>query len=155
MPNKVAPILTHVADLAVDVGPPIDVGIGPHGRRRVIPILGGTVTGARLSGRVLSGANDYQIIRADGVLELQARYVIETADGALIYVENNGLRDGPAGVLARQAAGEVVDPALIYFRAAPRFETAAPDYHWLTRRIFIATGARRPAHVEIRFFEVG
>jgi Protein of unknown function (DUF3237) len=155
MSSTTTPTLTHLADLAVEVGPLIDAGVGPHGRRRVIPILGGTVSGARLSGRVLPGGNDYQIIRADNVLELQARYVIETPSGALIYVENTGLRDGPADLLARQAAGEVVDPALIYFRTVPRFETAAPEYQWLTRRIFVGTGARRPKHVEIRFFEVG
>lgn len=149
------PTLTPLADLAVSVGPPIEVGTGPHGRRRVIPILGGTVTGERLSGRILPGGNDYQIIRADNVLELQARYVVETPSGALIYVENTGMRDGPAELLARQAAGESVDPALIYFRTAPRFETAAPDYQWLTRRIFLACGARRPDRVELRFFEVG
>ena len=120
----------------------------------MIPILGGTFTGERLAGRVMPGANDYQIIRRDGVLELQARYVIETATKALIYVENTGLRDGPADLLAAQARGELVDPGLIYFRAAPRFETAAPAYQWLTRRLFVSAGARFPDRVEIRFFEI-
>ena len=149
-----APSLVHLGDLVAQVAPPIDVGDGPHGRRRVVPILGGTFTGGRLSGRVLGGANDYQIIRRDGVLELQARYVIETADKTLIYVENTGLRDGPPDVLAAQARGELVDPAQIYFRAIPRFETAAASYQWLTRRLFVSAGARFPDRVEIRFFEV-
>ena len=149
-----APSLVHLGDLVAQVATPIDVGDGPHGRRRVVPILGGTFTGGRLSGRVLGGANDYQIIRRDGVLELQARYVIETADKTLIYVENTGLRDGPPDVLAAQARGELVDPAQIYFRAIPRFETAAASYQWLTRRLFVSAGARFPDRVEIRFFEV-
>jgi hypothetical protein len=147
------PTLIHLADLKASVLAPIDLGVGPSGRRRVIPITGGTVEG-RISGRVLGGANDYQIIRADHVLELQARYVIETNDGATIYVENNGLRDGPADLLAKQAAGEMVDPNLIYFRTVPRFETADPRYLWLTRRLFLCAGARAPTGVEIRFFEV-
>jgi hypothetical protein len=150
-----APSLTHIADLVAEVAPPIEVGTSPHGRRRVIPITGGTVTGPRITGRVLPGANDYQIIRSDSVLELQARYVIETASKALIFVENTGMRDGPAELLAKQAAGELVDPAQIYFRTVPRFETAAPEYHWLMRRIFICSGARFPDRVQIRFFEVG
>jgi hypothetical protein len=64
------------------------------------------------------------------------------------------MREGPADLLARQAAGELVDPARIYFRAAPRFETAAAEYQWLTRRLFVCSGARFPDRVEIRFFEV-
>ena len=148
------PALVLLGELSADVGTPIDVGDGPHGRRRIIPILGGTFTGARLTGRVLGGANDYQIIRRDGVLELQARYVIETADKALIYVENTGMRDGPADLLAAQARGEMVDPTKIYFRAIPRFETAAPDYQWLTRRLFVSSGFRFPDRVAIQFFEL-
>ncbi len=148
------PGLSFVTTLVADVAPPIDVGISSVGRRRVIPILGGRVEGARLSGRVVPGANDYQIIRADGVLELQARYIIETDDGALIFVENTGMRDGPADVLARQAAGEWVDPSLVYFRTIPRFETAAPAYQWLMRRIFVCAGARFPKQVRVAFYEV-
>lgn len=154
MHNITAPALLPLGELSVGVGTPIDMGEGLHGRRRVIPILGGTFTGARLSGRILGGANDYQIIRRDGVLELQARYIIETDDHALIYVENNGLRDGPAELLAAQARGEFVDPAKIYFRAVPRFETAAAEYQWLTRRIFVCSGVRYPDRVVIHFFEM-
>lgn len=148
------PGLVHVADLVAQVTPPIEVGMSAVGRRRVIPITGGTIKGPRLNGRVLPGANDYQIIRSDSVLDLQARYVVETDDGALIFVENNGMREGPADLLARQAAGELIDPALIYFRTVPRFETAAPQYHWMMRRLFLCAGARFPDRVEIRFFEV-
>ena len=110
--------------------------------------------GARQIGTIYTPSNDYQIIRADSVLELQARYVIETNDKALIFVENNGMREGPPELLAKQAAGELVDPALIYFRTVPRFETAAPQYQWLMRRIFLCAAARFPDRVQIRFFEV-
>ena len=58
-------------------------------------------------------------------------------------------------MMARIAAGEIVDPSEVYFRTTPRFETAAPAYQWLTRPLFLATGARYPDHVEIRVFEVG
>lgn len=148
------PGFVHVADLTAEVAAPTEVGTSVLGRRRVIPILGGRIKGPRLEGRVLPGANDYQIIRSDGVLELQARYVVETADGASIYVENTGMREGPAELIARQAAGELIDPALIYFRTVPRFETADPRYQWLMRRLFVCAGARFPDRVEIRFFEV-
>lgn len=148
------PVLIPVFALDCQVAPPIDLGECPVGRRRIIPILGGTVTGAKLNGKVLPGANDYQIVRRDNVLELEARYIIETADGAQIFVINNGIRVAEADVLARQNRGELVDPALVYFRTTPRFETADPRYHWLMTRLFVCVGTRLPASVQISFFEV-
>ena len=137
------------------MGAPIEVCASFAGERRVVPILGGTVSGPRLQGRVLPGANDYQIIRAPGVLDLQARYIIETAAGAKIYVENNGMRVGPPDIMERQRRGEAVDPSLVYFRASPRFETDAPELQWLMRRLFLCSAIRLPSAVRLRFFEVG
>lgn len=148
------PALVHVADLDVDVGPIEDLGLTPEGRRRLVPILGGRVLG-RLSGRIVAGGADYQLIRADGVLELEARYVIETDDGARVYVVNTGIRHAAPEVAARLNAGEVVDPAQVYFRATPRFMSADPRLAWLARRIFVAVGARHPDKVALSVFEVG
>jgi hypothetical protein len=152
-PAIATPTLAHVADLSVEVGPPIVIGETPAGLRRVIPIIGGTVTGPRLSGRVKNCGADFQILRHDDVSELEARYVIETDQG-LVYVVNNGLRHGPKDVMDALARGELVDPALVYFRAVPRFETAVPELQWLTRKIFICAGARLPDRVVMRFFEL-
>jgi hypothetical protein len=127
---------------------------GPLGRRRVIPITGGTFRGDKLSGRVLAGGADWQLIRADGVAELDARYTLETSDQALIYVRNFGYRHGPPEILQRLAAGEPVDPALYYMRTTPLFETSAARYQWLNRTICVATGARRASAVELEVFEV-
>ena len=124
------------------------------GRRRIIPITGGTFRGERLSGRVLPGGADWQVIRSDGVAELDARYTLETEDEALIYVRNFGYRHGPADVIKRLAAGEAVDPSLYYMRTTPRFETGAERYQWLNRIICVATGARQAAAVELDFYEV-
>ena len=146
--------LTHVADLSVVVGDPIDVGETPAGARRVIPILGGTVTGTGLNGQVMSGGADFQILRKDGVTELEARYIIVTESGSKIYVENKGLRHGPPELMERLRRGEPVDPALIYFRATPRFETGDEKYRWLTRHIFLCDGVRRPNRVELAFYQV-
>jgi len=149
------PSLTHVADFAVTVGAPIAVGETPEGLRRVIPILGGTVRGERLNGSILAAGADFQIIRADGFTTLDARYVAQLSDGALIYIVNTGVRFGPPEVMARITRGEPVDPAEVYFRTTPRFETAAPEYAWLTRSLFLATGARYPDRVELALYEVG
>ncbi len=151
---SVVPSLVHAFDIEALVAPPIEVGDTPLGARRTIPILGGRVSGPRLSGRLLEGGVDYQLIRADGLAEIHARYIIETEHGARVYDENTGIRHGPPEAMARLRRGEPVDPALIYFRTVPRFETAAPDLNWLQRAIFICTGARFPDRVALRFFEV-
>jgi len=140
--------------LEVTLEPARDLGDTPLGRRRIIGITGGKCSGQRLSGRVLPGGADWQVIRADGVAYLDARYTLETTDGALVYVNNRGYRHGPPEVIARLARGEEVDPALYYMRATPWFETAAPAYAWLNRTICVCTGARRAAAVELDFYEV-
>ena len=131
-----------------------ELGDTPLGRRRIIGITGGQFFGERLSGRVLPGGADWQVIRGDGVADLDARYTLETSDGALIYVRNKGYRHGPAEVLKKLSSGENVDPSLYYMRTTPWFETGDARYAWLNRIVCVATGARRPAAVELDVFEV-
>jgi len=138
----------------ITLAPPQELGEGPLGRRRVIPITGGSFRGERLAGRVLPGGADWQVLRADGVAELDARYSLETEDGALIYVRNFGLRHGPADVMRKLAAGEAVGPSAYYMRTTPRFETGAKRYLWLNKMLCVATGARRAAAVELEVFEI-
>ena len=143
--------LMHVK---VSLEPIRDLGDTPLGRRRIIGITGGEFSGPRLSGRILPGGADWQVIRPDGVACLDARYTLETRDGALIYVNNKGYRHGPKEVIERLARGEDVDPALYYMRATPWFETSAPAYAWLNRALCICTGARRALGVELDVYEV-
>ena len=138
----------------ITLGPAQELGEGPRGRRRIIPITGGTLSGERLSGRILPGGADWQIVCADGLSQLEARYTLETDDGALIYVRNVGLRHGPADVLAKLAAGEPVDPSRYYMRTTPSFETGAERYRWLNRIVCVATGVRRKDAVELDVYEV-
>ena len=143
------PILRIQAEL----GEIVDAGTTPYGGRRVIEILGGRVEG-RIAGRILSGGADWQIIRSDGVADIQARYVIEADGGARVLVTSNGLRYGPAEILAAIARGEKVDPSLYYFRTVMRFEASAPSLDWLNRVIGIARGARERLSVKLDVFEL-
>lgn len=149
-----APTLEHVFDARIDVGIPYEVGLTAAGQRRVIAINGGTVDGPALSGTVLPGGADFQTIAADGLTRLHARYVIESREGERVYVENDGLRFGPPEALARIRQGLPVDPALIYFRTAPRFETASPRLAWMTTTLFVASGMRTPDQVILSVFRV-
>lgn len=148
------PELASVCDIDVEVGPIQDLGEMPRGRRRIIAILGGRVSGARLAGKVLPGGADWQHVRADGVLELVARYAIRTHDGVEIAVTNRGIRRAPPEVMAALSRGERVDPALVYFRTVPLFEAPAGPHAWLNRSVFVASAARLPDRVQIKVFEL-
>ncbi|MDB5848684.1 MAG: hypothetical protein JWP29_2436 [Rhodoferax sp.] len=153
-PPDLAPRFRFFADLQVEVGPPQDAGRTPRGQRRLVPITGGSAQGDGWRARVLPGGADFQLIVSDRLAELDARYVLETDGGDFIYVQNHALRSGPAEAMARLAAGQPVDPAEIYFRCCPRFETASPTLGWTAERMFIGSGVRRPEQVLMRFFEL-
>jgi len=149
-----APGLQFAFQVEVQVGAPLDFGETQNGHRRVIPIMGGRVNGERLQGRIVAGGADWQVLRPDGAAELDARYTIETDQGALIYVVNRGLRNGPREVLQRLNRGEQVDPGSYYFRSVAAFETSAEECLWLTRAIILGIGERYPDKVVIRFWQL-
>lgn len=144
------PIFAIHAELA-DI---MNLGCTPLGERRVIGILGGSVRGAKLQGHILPGGADWQLIRGDGVADIQARYTIETDAGARILVSSDGLRHGSPGVMERLARGDSVDPALYYFRTVMRFETADPAVAWLNRILALARGQREARAVRLDVYEV-
>lgn len=140
--------------MEVEVAVPLDLGQTQAGHRRVIPIAGGRISGPRLQGRVLPGGADWQILRPDGTADLEARYTIQTDDGALISVVNRGLRHGPPEVMARLNKGERVEPGSYYFNSVAIYETSAPAHYWLTRAIILGAGERYPDKVVIRFWQM-
>jgi hypothetical protein len=140
--------------LRVKVGPATEFGQVAAGRRRVIPILGGTFEGPAVRGTVLPGGADWQIVRDDGLAQLDTRYALQTDRGALIYIQNAGMRHAPPNVTARLLADQPVDSSTVYFRTVPTFEASAPELQWLTRAIFIGVGERRPDEVIVDVWKV-
>ena len=145
-----APIFTIQADLDAMM----TLGSTPYGERRLIGITGGSVTGPKLTGRILPGGADWQIIRGDGAADIKARYTIETDAGALIMVTSEGLRHGPPDVLEKLLRGDNVDPRLYYFRTVMRFETADASVDWLNRILALARGQREARTVRLDVYEV-
>ncbi|TMJ50529.1 MAG: DUF3237 domain-containing protein [Alphaproteobacteria bacterium] len=144
----------YVFSLAIKVGAPIVAGDIGHGVRRIIPILGGEVRGPGIKGTIFPVGADFQSVRPNGLTELEAKYAFAMDDGAIVYIENIGIRFGPKDLLDRIAQGEIVDPVLIYFRSAPKFETGSQKYRWLMEHLFIGVGARHPDRVEIDVHQV-
>ena len=153
-PVPVTPSLKLLYTAKVEIESPLELGQAQYGVRRIINIKGGVFSGPELWGRVLPGGADWQIIRNDGITEVEARYTLETHDGALIYIYNRGLRHGPKAVMERLAAGENVDPQDYYFRTIPFFETGDPAYKWLNGIVSVAVGQRLADEVIISFYEV-
>jgi len=149
-----APGLRFAFAIKAKVAPIQDLGQTARGHRRIIDILGGEVHGPRLEGEILSGGADWQIVRPDGTIEVVARYTIKAKSGALIYVQNEGLRVATPEIMARMSKGERVPIDSYYFRTAPKFETADPSLKWIERALFIGRAARTPDRVAIGFHEV-
>ncbi len=144
----------YVFSLAIKVGAPIVAGDFGYGMRRIIPIIGGELRREGIKGTIFPYGADFQIIRPNGFTELEAKYAFQLDDGAIVYIENIGIRFGPKEMLDRIANGEIVDPALIYFRTVPKFETGAEKYRWLMENLFVGVGARHPDRVEIEVHQV-
>lgn len=149
-----APGLRFAFAIKAKVGPVQDLGQTARGHRRIIDIVGGEVAGPRLDGEILPGGADWQIVRPDGTIEVVAHYTIRSTSGAMIYVQNEGLRVASPEVLARMSKGELVPFDSYHFRTAPRFETAEPSLKWLERATFVGVAARTPDRIAIGFHEV-
>ena len=149
-----APGLCFAFAIKAKVGPVQDLGQTARGRRRIIDIVGGEVAGPRLDGEILTGGADWQIVRPDGTIEVVARYTIRSTSGAMIYVQNEGLRVASPEILARMSKGELVPFDSYHFRTAPCFETADPSLKWLERATFVGVAARTPDRIAIGFHEV-
>ncbi len=152
--NLPEPRLEHACDLSVELDPIREMGPGRAGQRRIIPIVGGTVSGPLLRGKLLNLGADWQTIFADGLAELDTRYAMETHDGATIEIVNYGLRHGPPEVLAAIMRGEEVSADSYYMRTHARLETGDARYDWVNRTLFMGVGARHLQQVHVRLYAI-
>jgi len=96
-----APHLEFVFEEFVTLGPSIHPGETPFGDRNIVPITGGTFSGPNIHGKVMSGGWDWQLATKTGCHSLQADYMIQTDDGAIINVINKGMTCASPGSNAK------------------------------------------------------
>src|SRR4051812_47393503 len=150
------PRLTPVYRLEAALGEPPDLGMTAGGRRRILPLAGGTFTGPEISGTLLPGSSaDWQIVLPDGTALGDVRYTLRTDGGDLLYVQSRGVRHGSPEVLARLARGEHVAPSEYVFRTSTCIETAAPGLDWMNKGVFVSVGGRLPQGVVYETYLVG
>jgi hypothetical protein len=148
IPRLPDPLLTLVYRLEAALGEPIDLGDTAHGRRRIVPLTGGTFAGPAISGKLLPGASaDWQTVLLDGTAIGDIRYTLQTERGDVLYVQSRSVRHGSAEVLARLARGEDVDASEYTFRTSTQIETAAAELDWLNKGVFVSVGGRQPSGV--------
>ncbi|MET0673801.1 MAG: DUF3237 domain-containing protein [Microbacterium pygmaeum] len=147
------PALEPAFDVVVHLGPLQDHGQTSAGHRRVIPIVGGSVSGA-FEAEILPGGADWQIVRPDGAIEVDARYSACTPDGALLLLHATGVRSGPPEVLAALLRGEPVDPSAYYFRTIVRVEASDPALAFLQDALFLAAAVRSADRVTYTAYRV-
>jgi Protein of unknown function (DUF3237) len=137
--------------ISIDVRPIVDLGAG----RRYVGFDGGLFEGRDgMSGKVLEGGVDWQTVRPDGVLEIDAHYTLQTEAGEAIEVVSQGLRKASSSVTARLMQGDPVAPDEYYFRTLVRLSTAAPRLSRLNDLIGVSTGERERNTVRIHVHEV-
>jgi Protein of unknown function (DUF3237) len=128
--------------MRLDVKGPLVIGVTSNGFRRIGIVSGGSFEGELLSGEVLDGGSDWQVVRGDGSTILDVRLVLKTDDGILVTMSYRGIRHGPSDVVEMIEKGEVVDPASYYFRVNPLFEAPEGKYDWINRVIAVGIGHR-------------
>jgi Protein of unknown function (DUF3237) len=150
------PRLTKIFRLEANLGEALDVGNVAQGRRRIVPLIGGTFAGPELNGTLVPGASaDWQIVLPDGTALGDIRYTLRTDHGDLLYVRSQGVRHGSAEVLARLGRDEEVDASEYVFRTSTQIETAASEFDWLNKGVFISVAGRQPGGVIYEVYLVG
>jgi uncharacterized protein DUF3237 len=145
---ELPPLRTRIAcRVEAELAAPLAWTPAPGGQRRVIGIAGGTFDGPLMSGEILPGGADWQILQPDGTALVTARYVLRTRDGELILVNSRGVRTGPPEVLEALLRGESRDPGEYYFRTAVTLEAGPGDCEWVNRALFLAVAARGASSV--------
>ena len=142
--NPPKPNLTFMARFSVDLVAPIwELGkTSDLGKRRIIPITGGTFKGPLINGEILNNGADWQTVTADGLAIIDTRYLLKMDDGELVYLQTRGVRYGPPEVMVEVAKGKPVDPSKYYFRLYMNFETASKKYDWLNRAMGVGYAMR-------------
>ena len=149
-----APALVPMTQVRCEVGALVSLGPAKYGERRYVPLLGGTVAGPELNGDIVEGGVDWQVNRADGVLDIAAHYVIRTADGGLIEVQSDGMRHGSPEVMARLGRGDAVARDEYFFRTLMRFQTGAPRWQHLNKVMALAAGQRQAKLVVLDVYRI-
>jgi hypothetical protein len=157
MPIKpLEPKFEYAMTITINLGAAYWIRPSPYGSERAgVYLTDGTVEGPAIKGIVLPGSGaDWPWVRPDGVIDFDARYMLRTDDGAVIYLQNRGYRWGTKEAMDAMARREPVNPNDYYMRVAPKFEAPTGKYDWLTKYVFVGVAEKTPAGNAIHYWKV-
>lgn len=151
------PSLEHAFTISITLTKPYWIKPGARGdTRAAIYAADGRVEGPRLNGKVVPmSGGDFPLSRPNGVIDFDARYLLEADDGAIIYLENRGYRWARSEEIAtRMRSNLPVDFADYYMRVTPRFDAPAGPHEWLSQHVFVGVAEKIPGANRIHYFVV-
>lgn len=154
--RRLQPALEYAFTIELQLTKAIYMGPSTAGPQRVtIYVKDGRITGPRLSGSVVPmSGGDFASQRADGVIDFDARYVLELSDGTFVYFQNKGYRWGTPAAMEKLKRGEPVADADYYMRVTPRFEVRPGPHDWLAKTVFVGIGEKTPGGNRIHYYMV-
>ena len=147
---KLAPLMK----LIVRVGAPVEIGKGLTGVRRIFNAVGGEFEGDRLRGKVLPGGGEWFLQSDEGLGQPDVRLLLQTDDGAPIYVRYTGVLDFNEAAMTALSEGRSTNFGDNLFLTQVRFESSEPRYAWLSKTIAVGEGRMHPDCVEYAIYEV-
>lgn len=151
------PALEHAFTISIKLSRPYWVKPPVRGdMRAAIYAAEGIVEGPRLNGRVVPmSGGDFPLTRPNGVIDFDARYLLEANDGTIIYLENRGYRWARSEEIARKMrSNEPVAFSEYYMRVTPRFDAPAGPHEWLSQHVFVGVAEKIPNANRIHYFVV-
>ena len=152
-----APKFDHAFTISIDLSKPYWIKPSARGdTRAAIYAAAGTVEGPLLNGRVIPmSGGDFPLQRENGVIDFDARYLLEADDGAVIYLENRGYRWALDDDIAeKMRRNEPVSNEDYYMRVTPKFDAPAGPHEWMSKHIFVGVAEKLPGANRIHYFVV-
>lgn len=152
-----APQFEYAFSIAITLGKPHWLRPTTQGATRAaVYVTEGSVEGPGIRGRVMPmSGGDWPLLRPDGVIDFDARYLLEVEDGTIIYMQNRGYRWAyTAEVAERMARNEPADPSEYYMRVSPKFDVPEGPYDWLAKHVFVGVAEKIPSANRIHYFKV-
>lgn len=134
--------LLPLGTMVFELTPPVVLEATPAGDRWIFEVVSGRLEGERLRASTKGNANgDWFLLAADGTGTLDVRFLMETDDGALVFVQYHGRVDVSSG-----------EPGPAY--STPRFETGDERYRWLNRIQAVGKGHLEGTTLTYRLYEL-
>jgi len=150
------PVLEFAFTITLNLGQvywvtPNDTGASRAG----VYLTDGVFEGPNIRGKVIpNGGADWPLLRPNGVIDFDARYMLQEDDGAVIYMQNRGFRWGSEEAMQKLQRHEEVDPQDYYFRVSPKFEAPNGKHDWMNRYVFVGLAEKTPRGNAIHYYKL-